>query len=524
MLNMKRYTAYVNGNIYPDLRNPVKVECLVTDSKRVVFCGSLETARREYSPQEIDLQGFALFPAFQDAHGHLTDLGRSLTYPDLNLCNSEEEMLQMMKKSASQFDEKQWIIGRGWDQNKWEKKEFPNNERLNEWFPDRPVLLVRTDSHAALLNQTALALSETEWKNYFNSENVVKREGKPTGILMDEAYYSILSVAAEPESAKRKLIQNAVKHLISKGIVSIGDAWWTADDRALFMKMNEMNELDIRVYGMMLPEPENKSFFESNGIYRSGMLHVRAFKYFADGALGSRGAALLDEYSDKPGHKGTLLNDPAYWSEQAIWCSHYGAQMVTHAIGDSANRMILNLYTKHLKAYNYKRWRIEHAQMVHKEDIEIFKPYGIIPVVQACHAVSDFPWVESRVGAQRMESLYRYNDFLSVSEAVPNTTDFPIESPDVIKNLYAAIFRQNHQNEPLNGFRIDQAIHPAIAIKSVTFDAAFAQFEESEYGNLLPGSQAEIVIVDNNLINSTKEEFLKTKVVYVRRGESVLLD
>lgn len=521
---MKRYTTYVNGKIYTDLRHSNKVECLVTDLKKVVFAGDLAKARREFDAQEFDLHGHTLYPAFQDAHGHLTDLGRSLSYPDLNACKSEDEMLLVMKNNASSFDSKQWMIGRGWDQNKWNIKELPDNTKLNALFPDIPVMLVRTDSHAALLNQTALNLSEHAWKPYSDSAHVLKNEKGMSGLLMDEAYYSVLPISAESIQVKRKLISTASDFLISKGITSIGDAWWTAEDRQLFLNLNDDQDLKIRIYGMMLPEEDNKHYFENTGIVKKGLLHLRAFKFFADGALGSRGAALLDDYSDSSGNKGFILHDSKYWNNQAEWCSHYGAQMVTHAIGDAANRMILGIYAQHLQSAKYKRWRIEHAQMVHNLDIEFFKTYQIIPVIQACHAVSDYPWVESRVGKERSHTLYRYKDFVNLCDAVPNTTDFPIEPPDVIANLYAAIYRQNTNGMPENGYNIDQAVSPQTALKSVTLDASYAQYEESEFGQLNVGSQAEIVVLDKDLLHVPKDEFLSTKVVYVRRSESVLLE
>ena len=247
---MKRYTTYVNGKIYTDLRHSNKVECLVTDLKKVVFAGDLAKARREFDAQEFDLHGHTLYPAFQDAHGHLTDLGRSLSYPDLNACKSEDEMLLVMKNNASSFDSKQWMIGRGWDQNKWNIKELPDNTKLNALFPDIPVMLVRTDSHAALLNQTALNLSEHAWKPYSDSAHVLKNEKGMSGLLMDEAYYSVLPISAESIQVKRKLISTASDFLISKGITSIGDAWWTAEDRQLFLNLNDDQDLKIRIYGM----------------------------------------------------------------------------------------------------------------------------------------------------------------------------------------------------------------------------------------------------------------------------------
>ncbi|MEJ7676899.1 MAG: amidohydrolase family protein [Segetibacter sp.] len=406
------------------------------------------------------------------------------------------------------------MIGRGWDQNDWRVKEFPTKDSLDAVFPDRPVLLTRVDGHAAIANQKALDLGDVKAGYTLNGGVVEVKNGKLTGILIDNAVDLVASKipSLTPVQIKASLLQ-AQQNCFSVGLTTVDDCGLDYREILFIDSLQKRGELKMRVYAMLSDAPPNYDFAIKHGKLKTDHLNVRAFKVYADGALGSRGACLLQPYSDKPAWYGFLLSTPQHFDSVANIISHLNFQMCTHAIGDSGNRIILNTYAKYLKGKNDKRWRIEHAQVINEEDFKLFGQYNIVPSVQPTHATSDMYWATERLGKERVKGAYAYKQLLNKNGWIPLGTDFPVEDISPFKTFFAAVFRKDAKGFPANGYWAENALTREQALRGMTIWAARSNFEEAEKGSLERNKLADFVILDKDLMSASQKDILHINVV-----------
>ena len=408
--------------------------------------------------------------------------------------------------------------GYGWDQNDWINKDSPDKEKLDSLFPDISVFLKRIDGHAALVNSKALALANITKNSKINGGIIAQKKGKLTGLLIDNAVGEVQGIIPPPSILQK--IENllvAQRNCFEVGLTTLDEAGISFEDVQLIDSLQKVGTLKMNVYGMLLPSKQNLTYYLNHGIYETDKLTIRAFKFFADGALGSRGACLLHPHHDNES-VGLLLHEPSYFQEYAKKLYNKNFQMNTHCIGDSANRLILDIYGNVLECSNDKRWRIEHAQVVHPIDVKKFKKYSIIPSVQPTHATSDMAWAIDRLGDERIKHAYCYKNLQNQIGLLALGTDFPVEPIDPIGTFYAAVCRKDKEGEPKEGFNKDQALTREEALKGMTIGAAIANFEEGKKGSLEVGKKADFVILDRNILKITEDKLLDTKVLYTFVG------
>ncbi len=483
---------------------------------RVIELGPENQILNEYTTKETyDAAGRTVYPGFIDGHCHFLGYGLNKQKIDLNGSKSWEEAVERTVAFASSHPRNAWVIGRGWDQNLWPVKEFPNNARLNELFPDRPVLLQRVDGHAAMVNQAALERVGLNARSVIAGGILEVRDGKPTGLLVDNAVDVFQKIFNEADEAtKRQALLDAQADCFEKGLTMVCDAGLDAGSIELIRKMQEEGALKIRVYAMVADKPENLEHFAKGGAIRTDRLWVRAVKVYGDGALGSRGALLKQPYADVDSvHHGLLLKDRAHMLEVANWCLAHDFQMATHCIGDSADRFMLDVYAEVLKGTNDKRWRIEHAQCMDPADFHLFADNSIIPSVQPTHLLSDAPWAIDRIGPERFRSAYAWSTLRKQMGIVSLGTDFPVEAIDPLATYYAATVRKYHDGSEIIGSPKEEALSRKEALMGMTLWNALATFTEDELGSIETGKRADFTVVDRDLLKADDEGLRKAKVV-----------
>lgn len=490
----------------------------VKDGKFLAI-GSDNDILSKYTSATIqDLGGNIVYPGFIDAHAHFYRYGTALTIADLTGSKSFEELVRRVKTHRESHMEQEWILGRGWDQNLWEIKEFPNKDQLDELYPDIPVLLTRIDGHAAIANQTALDMAGVNAKTDILGGKVILRNGRPTGVLIDNAIGLVsqhIPEATEQES--RNALMAAQNNCFKVGLTSVVDAGLDRETIQLMQQMHEDGSLKMRIYAMVNPTQSNRDYYFKNGTYQDDYLSVTSFKIYGDGALGSRGASLLEPYHDDHQEMGFLLNTPEQFELLANELFDNGFQMNTHCIGDSANRTLLDIYAKVLKGHNDRRWRIEHAQIVSRDDINKFAEYAIIPSVQPTHATSDMYWAENRLGPERIKTAYTFKDLLEQNGTIALGSDFPVEDINPLYGFHSAIARKDHHNFPEGGFQSDNKLSRVEALKGMTIWAAFANFEDHLKGSIEAGKLADFVIMKEDIMTEAEENLrnLKIKSTYI---------
>ncbi len=478
------------------------VESFAIKDGKILATGSNEDIRKAYKAKKTkDLSQKYIYPGFIDAHCHFYGYGMNLHLVDLSGTRSFEEIIERTKAHYKKFPT-DWVLGRGWDQNDWEVKEFPVNDELNKAFPDTPVFLRRIDGHGAIANNEALRRAGITVITNVSGGDILKKDGKLTGVLIDNAMGLVQRVI--PENSRKEIINGlleAQNNCFAVGLTSVSDAGLNKTVIEIMDSLQKNKQLKIRIDAWISPSRENFEQFLYKGIYQTDRLRVGAIKLYADGALGSRGAKLLKPYSDDPGNSGLLVSDPQKLRDICKQAYKYGYQVNTHCIGDSANRLILKLYSEVLQGQNDRRWRIEHAQVIDPSDFHFFKDFSIIPSVQPTHATSDMYWAEDRLGPKRIQTAYAYQELLDQNGWLPNGSDFPVEGINPLNGFFAAVARKDTSGYPEKGFQPENALTRKEALKAMTIWAAKSGFEEDRKGSLEPGKFADFVILNVDLMS-----------------------
>lgn len=492
----------------------------VADGKFLAVGSKKEIMSQFRSQNMIDAEGKAIVPGLIDGHCHFYNLGIFMQKVELAGTQSYEEVLERVvafqKEQKSDF-----IIGRGWDQNDWDSKEYPTRKELDRLYPKTPVALTRIDGHAMLANKAALDLAGIDSNAQVEGGEIIVENGKATGVLVDNAMNLVEAVIPAPDrDTKIKSLLDAQEKCFSLGLTSVSDAGLSREIIELIDSLQKAESLKIRVYAMISVSKENLDHYLEAGTYKTDRLNVSSFKVYADGALGSRGAVLKEPYSDRENHFGAMVTPLDTMSLIARRLAQSKFQMNTHAIGDSANAFVLKTYAKNLKSQTNRRWRIEHAQVVSPDDFLYFTE--ILPSIQPTHATSDMYWAEDRLGSERIKGAYAFKELLDINGRVVLGTDFPVEKVDPMLTFYAAVARQDLSGFPEGGFQLRNGLSREETLKGMTIWAAYGNFEEEEKGSIEPGKFADFVILDKNILEIDIDEVPKTKVLgtYVN-GEKV---
>ena len=488
-------------------------EAFAVSDGKIIAVGNTKDILRDFNAnEEIDARGKAVYPGFIDAHAHFLRYGQGLQNVNLVGTKSWKEILEKVKAFADKNPEG-WIIGRGWDQNDWPIKEFPDKALLDSLFKNRPVMLSRVDGHAVIVNQIALDSAGVVAGQKLVGGEIEVRNGKLTGILIDNAVDLVsATIPTFTRSQTEKGLIAAANNCFAVGLTTIDDCGIDFEDAMLIDSLQKTGDLKMRLYVMLSDAEKNYNFLFAKGKIKTDFLNIRAFKVYGDGALGSRGACLLQPYADMPGHTGFLLSDPQHFKDVAQKIHDHGFQMCTHAIGDSANRTILKIYASVLKGKNDERWRIEHAQIINPNDIKLFGENNIVPSVQPTHATSDMYWAGDRLGKERLKSAYAYLELLKQNNWLPLGTDFPVEDINPMYTFSSAVTRQDLNHFPKNGFQKENALSREQALRGMTIWAAKANFEENEKGSLEIGKFADFVMLEEDLMTAPNESLGKIKV------------
>jgi len=492
-------------------------EAMAVKDGKIIAAGKAAELQEKYDAKEkIDAQGKFIYPGFIDAHAHFVGYGNSLQRVNLVGTESWKEAVDRTVKFTADNAIKpgEWVAGRGWDQNDWEKKEFPDKETLDSVFPGNPVILTRIDGHAAIANQKAMDIAGVKAGDKLTGGEVEVKNGKLTGILIDNAVDLVSSkIPGQTKEQFKEALKDAEKNCFAVGLTTIDDCGLGFAAVEGIKAMQASGELKMRLYVMLSDEKANFDYLEKNGAIKTDRLNVRSIKVYADGALGSRGACLLEPYADKAGWSGFLLSSPSHFDSVASYISQKGWQMCTHAIGDSGNRTMLNIYAKYLKGKNDLRWRIEHAQVVNQNDFNLFGANSIIPSVQPTHATSDMYWADDRLGNERVKGAYAFKQLLQQNGWIPLGTDFPVEDISPFKTFFAAVVRKDAKNWPDGGYQIENALTREETLRGMTIWAAKANFEEKEKGSLEKGKFADFIILDKDIMKVNEKELLQIVVL-----------
>ncbi len=500
------------------------VTAFAVKNGKFVAVGSDEQILSHYDAgRKVDARGNAVYPGFNDGHSHFLAYGGALVrWANLVGTKSFDEILDILKEHRKKYPG-EWILGRGWDQNDWAVQQYPDNRMLDKLFPGQPVVLVRIDGHAVLASSTALKRAGITADTKIEGGEVLLRNGKPTGVLIDNAADRMRALIPEMDRAKKvRALLEAQRNCFAAGLTTVTDAGLSVDDILLIDTLQREGKLKIGVYAMLSPDKKTLAYFFPKGPLHTGRLTVSAVKLYIDGALGSRGALLLKPYSDMPGHFGLRIHPLPYYDSLCRMAYRAGFQVNTHAIGDSGNRIMLKTYARFLKGKNDRRWRIEHAQVIAPEDFHYFGDFNIIPSIQSTHCTSDMYWAGKRLGPVRIKSAYAYKQLLEQNGWEVNGTDFPIEDISPIKTFYAAVSRKDLNGWPPGGFQPENAISRKAALQSITLWPARGSFDEKLKGSIEPGKRADFVMLDNDIMRCPESVIPQVKTLWtVVHGETV---
>lgn len=503
-----------NGTIYTVDDKWHVYEAMAINNGKIIALGSNKKILDNYqSTQKINADKKFVYPGFIDAHCHFSAYALDKNKCELVDTRSYAEVISRVTTYAK-TNTLPWIYGRGWDQNKWPVKEFPTKDTLDELFPDIPVILQRVDGHALLCNDKALKMAKITSKTKIRGGEIEKdKDGEPTGVLIDNAMEPVERlISTLPREQAVNYMVEAENDCYAEGLTGVVDCGVTKRVINMLRSLYSNDTLTIGNYVMLNDDTETLNAYVTAGPQQFGQLHIIGIKMYADGALGSRGACMKEDYTDKPGHRGLILAPIKHYEGLADTALQYNMQLCTHAIGDSANSTVLKLYMPYLGGKNDKRWRIEHAQIVDPEDQKYFREYSVIPSVQPTHATSDSSWAAKRIGIKRMAGAYAYNDLLKQAGYIALGTDFPVEAISPIATFYTAVYRTNTPKGV--AFMPKNALKKKDALRGMTIWAAKSVFKEKEKGSLEVGKDADIVILNKDLLKAEKEQILKTKVIY----------
>ncbi|MHB1311790.1 MAG: amidohydrolase [Gemmatimonadaceae bacterium] len=512
-----------NGRIYTvDETRPV-VDAVAIAGGKVLFAGNAAgaLALKGAATRMVDLHGRTVIPGMVDAHGHVGGLGDALHIVDLTGTTSYDQVVARVAERAKTMPKGQWVLGRGWDQNDWGDTRFPTHDKLSAAVPDHPVYLVRVDGHAGLANARALQAASITAATQDPSGGHIERtaDGSPAGVFVDNAQGLVRrAIPRESRDDVKRAIVDAVKEAQRWGLTGVHDAGADVTDLDVYEELAKSGQLKFRLYAMISDNaPTIDAWFKRGPLVAgyNGTLWVRSIKLYADGALGSRGAALLEPYSDDPRNSGLLISAPAHIQDVATRALRAGFQVNTHAIGDRGNRLVLDAYEAALKAVPTAdhRFRVEHAQILNPDDIPRFAELGVIPSMQASHQTSDMYWAGTRLGDVRLHGAYAWRSLLNTGVVIPNGSDFPVEQVNPLISFHSAVSRQDARDWPPGGWYPEERMTREEALKSVTLWPAYAAFQEKVLGSLTPGKYADFVVLDQDIMRIPPELILHTRVL-----------
>ena len=500
----------INSNTYTVNTSFDKAEAFAIKDGVFIAVGKNEEITGRYQSDTIvDAENKTIVPGLIDAHCHFYRMGLQQQKVSLEGTKSYDEVLEKLVAFQKEKNNT-FITGRGWDQNDWELKEFPTKEKLDALFPNIPVAVGRVDGHALLVNQVAINMAGITENTKVSGGEIILKNGKLTGILIDAA----MDFIKFPKTSNKEAIQgllDAQKIAFSYGLTTVDDAGLDRNIIELIDSLQKAKSLKMRVYAMVSGDKQAQiNYYIKKGIVKTDKLNVRSFKIYGDGALGSRGAAMRTPYSDRENHFGALIYPPERYQEIAKQIAASDYQMNTHAIGDSTNSWMLKTYKEVLKDSKNRRWRIEHAQIIPEEDFNNFD--NILPSVQPTHATSDMYWAVDRVGAKRMKGAYAFKKLLNTYGKIALGTDFPVEQVNPFLTFYAATIRKDTDNYPKNGFQIENALTREETLKGMTIWAAYSNFEEDEKGSIEIGKFADFTVLEKNIMKIPVDEIPSVKV------------
>jgi predicted amidohydrolase YtcJ len=501
-----------DATIYTLDKNFSKASAIIIDEGKIVDVGGDALLQFYQSDSVVSAKGQFVYPGFMDAHCHFS--GYAMDQYKLNLygVKSYQTMVDSIVAYAK-TNKREWIEGRLWNEQIWDIKDFPTKDTLDKLFPNTPILLMRIDGHAVLCNQKALDIAGITSQTKIENGSIQNRNGKLTGILIDKAVDLVKSHIPKLtyEEALPYFLETQTL-FYENGLTSFVDCGLENETVQWMKKAYDDAKLNIRASVMLLDSKENLDQYLSQSPLRTDRFHIIGFKVFADGSLGSHGAFMLDDYEDMHNHHGYLLKsiDSIAIIAEHVYQSKY--QLNIHAIGDAANREVLKVYASVLNPQNDRRWRIEHAQVVHPDDFHYFEDNKIIPSVQPTHATSDMTWAEKRIGRKRLQTAYAYNQLLQTNKWLPLGTDFPVENLNPLHTFYAAVFRQDAKLHPVGGFQIENALSREEALRGITIWAAQSVFEEDVKGSLEKGKFADFVILPIDLMKANPSEIYEAKI------------
>ncbi len=527
----------LNGTVHTvDAKQP-RAEAVAVRGDRIAAVGSSDSVRALVGPKTrvLDLAGRTVVPGFEDGHAHLLGIGFARLDVDLVGTRSYAEVVARVAEAVKTRKPGEWIRGRGWHEGKWDApaqgavRGFPTHQALSAVSPDNPVVLTRADGHAALANAKAMALKGISRETAAPAGGEVIRDasGAPTGVFVDNAERLVEPPDRTPEETRRAL-DLAMDECLAKGVTSLTDAGADIGTVALYKAAAAEGKLRTRLYVMAAGLRTMRALGRPESGLAGGMLSVRAVKLYADGALGSRGAALLEPYADDAGNTGLLVTPPAEIQEAARFALASGFQVGTHAIGDRANRLVLDAYEKAFAERpeaKDPRFRIEHAQVLDAADIARFGRLSVLASMQAIHCPSDRPWAPKRIGDARVaEGAYVWRKLLAAGARIVNGTDAPVEDLSPLQNFHASVTRAGADGQPPGGFDPDQKLTRAEALRTMTLDVAYGSFAEREKGSIEAGKLADLVVLSQDILSVSDSELMKTEVVATILGGRVLYE
>ena len=502
----------INADVYTVNSNQEKATAFAIHNGKFVEVGATEMLINKYfSNAIINANGKPVYPGFIDAHCHF--LGMGLVEQKVRLEGTKNYSEVLEKLVAFQDKHKlSYITGRGWDQNDWKEKKYPTKDKLDSLFPNTPVAIRRVDGHALLANQAAIDLAGVTVNTAFSGGDILQENGKLTGVFIDKPMDLIFETVPKPTNNETtQAIKLAEDKCFSLGLTTVNEAGLEREDIEIMDSLQKASQMKMRVYAMASANDANLNYYLNKGIYKTDRLNVRSFKYYGDGALGSRGAAMKSVYSDQGHHHGALIYSVDNLKKTAKRIANSEFQMNTHAIGDSTNYIVLKTYKDALNGQKDRRWKIEHAQIMDEQDFHYFD--DIMPSVQPTHATSDMYWAEDRVGAKRIKNSYAFKRLLNTYGKIALGTDFPVEQVNPMLTFYAAVSRKDSEGFPENGFQMENALTREETLRGMTIWAAYSNFEEHEKGSIETGKFADFIIIDKDIMTVPIEEVIKTKVL-----------